>query len=428
MVVCLGCSAPNPPIRCSGCQVARFCCKACQRQAWVEHRQFCGGAHRPWDPLSIAREAALLLGSDAPEELLADAAVQAEVLEKLGFRRGGVVVGQRLLSDRCLWDFIIRGQTGLALQLFGRNCFRCSYLPALRSLTQDTKWPIVMSSRQQGHITELPTLELCAALVTRLLCCARRLRQEGHRRLVWLGIGSGDALVEASVALHLAAVLGVAIDLHSAAPLRFLWRSDFEICIVATDCPEKDSVRLQNRTSQAPQEMKVLELDRREAVRRFAAEAPVYVFSCWMPMRACWCSEAVEDAGSRLVEMCFLSAPPSLIKVPTEEIIRPSSAHLGGTQELFPKTLCRWDFLAQGLNGNDGGEVGLFHSHLFLLSVQPSVPAFLAEPLVHGGGCYAVRMADDQLLNAVDVCRGVGLYHIHGPADFDAEVPPLPCS
>ena len=31
-------------------------------------------------------------------------------------------------------------------------------------------------------------------------------------------------------------------------------------------------------------------------------EHPNQVFSSWMPMHACWCSDVVEDAGSRLVE------------------------------------------------------------------------------------------------------------------------------
>jgi len=422
MVACLGCARPGPACRCTGCGVARFCGRECQRDAWQGHRPFCVTSAPPPRALGaeeIARESAAFYGIPEREEAFReDAEVQAEVLQALGLRAGGRALGQRPASERWLWDAVTQARGGLALSLFGRNSFPGSYMPVLRTYTQDMRWPTLFSARDQGHLTELPTLELCCALVTRILCVARRLRAAGQRRLIFLGLGSGDALVEASVALHLGAALGAAVDLREGPPLR-LWYGDIEISVIATDSPDA-GVRQRNRTFEATGELPVVALDRREAVRQYAAEAPLYVFSCWMPMGASrWRADAEEDAGGRLAELCFLSAPPTLIKIPESEL----RSKLRPTIELFPKTLGRWDFLARGCEEAGGEEAGLFHSQLYIFPDARSPPPFLAAPARHQRGNYVARMLADKGLQGVNYCRGIGLYHIHSPDDFEAEVP-----
>jgi len=166
--------------------------------------------------------------------------------------------------------------------------------------------------------------------------------------------------------------------------------------------------------------MQVLPFDRREAVRHFAEEAPLYVFSSWMPMRASgWRVDAEEDGGGRLAELCFLSTPPVLIKVPDTELI----SKLRLSVQLFPKTLGRWDFLARGFGAEGGEEAGLFHSQLYVFPDPRAPPPYLVEPLRHRCGDYVARMAASKSLQGVNYCRGIGLYHIHGPEDFNEEVP-----
>ncbi|CAE7428686.1 unnamed protein product [Symbiodinium sp. CCMP2456] len=155
-----------------------------------------------------------------------------------------------------------------------------------------------------------------------------------------------------------------------------------------------------------------------------------------MPMHACWCSDVVEDAGSRLVEMCFLTSPPELIQVPRQEVLRAATPQLRATQEINPLTLCRWDFLAEGFDARgeemdgdfclmfaQGGNSGLFHSQLYVTSSRqvPLLP--LPRTLLHSFGCYHRRMAARPQLTAVNVCRGVGLYHIRGSKDLGVPLP-----
>jgi len=418
----LACAAPTPPSRCVGCGIARFCGKECQRAAWREHKPFCivkGASPPSFAAGDIARAAAAHHGVPEHADVFEpDAEVQASVLEALGFRSDGRVLGQRPLSEKELWDAVTQGKSGLARLLFGRNSFHASYMPILRALSQDTRWPTICSARDQAHLTEIPTLELCATLATRLLCVARRLREKGHRRLIFLGIGSGDALVEASVALHVGAALGAPVDLQAEPPLRLQY-GEIEVSILATDSSDFH-VRQRNRTAAVPAEMRVLPFDRREAVRHFAEEAPLYVFSSWMPMGASrWRSDAEEDGGSRLAELCFLSSPPTLIKIPEMELY--SKARL--TVQLFPKTLGRWDFLARGFDVDGGEEAGLFHSQLYVFPDPRAPPPFLVDALRHRHGDYVARMRVSEPLQGVNYCRGIGLYHIHGPHEFDAEVP-----
>mmetsp|Transcript_70761 Transcript_70761/g.229907 ORF Transcript_70761/g.229907 Transcript_70761/m.229907 type:complete len:496 (-) Transcript_70761:9-1496(-) len=441
MVVCLACAAPSPQTRCTGCYIARFCCKACQRSAWREHRPFCGGNGEVCylsadDILEDWREQcgqgrATAAGSSAPGtaherererehelESRRDAEIQAEVLHVLGLHAGaGPPLGQRPLGGDELWAHLASGRSGLAPLLFGRSAFESSLRPLLRALTVEHRWPSVMSVRPLGHVTELPSLELCAALVTRILCAARRLREAGHRRLIVLGLGSGDALVEACVVLHVAAALGSSVDLRAAPPLRIQFGA-LELQFVATDCPELEE-RHRNCVSEAPPEMRVLPLDRREAVRTFAAQGFLYVLSAWMPMRSAgWRAGVEEDAGARLAELCFLTVPPRLIEIHPAEL--QSAAR--ETFQLFPKTLCRWDFLAREPWGEEGG---FFHSQLFVLPSPGSPPPFLAAPLRHMLGNYASRLDEDAALKGVNLLRAFGLHHVHGPEDFGRAVPEM---
>ncbi|CAE7439660.1 unnamed protein product, partial [Symbiodinium pilosum] len=58
---------------------------------------------------------------------------------------------------------------------------------------------------------------------------------------------------------------------------------------------------------------------------------------------------------------------------------------------------------------------GLFHSQLYVTSNRSVPPLPLPTTLLHSRGCYHRRMSKDEHLTAVNVCRGVGLYHIHSP-------------
>eukprot|EP00439_Symbiodinium_sp_Y106_P078116 s31_g16.t3 len=426
MVVCLNCGK-RPEFRCAGCGVARFCCQACQRACWKGHRPHCGLVPDLTAKDLVENVPEAFASAWPEEEQQSDALLLAQLLKALGVCKDGRILGQQPLLETELWEHITKSRRGLAALLFGRNCFRTSLLPAVRALSALGQWPLLLSARPQGHVTELPTLELCATLAWRVLAAARRLRAKGHRRLIFLGIGSGDSLVEASVTLHLAAALGVTPDLEKGSPLSLPW-DDFEIEVVTTDSADDEDLRL-NRIAEAPSELRSLRLDRRAAVRRFAAEAPLFVFSSWMPMHACWCSDVVEDAGSRLVEMCFLTSPPELIQVPRQEVLRPATPQLRATQEINPLTLCRWDFLAEGFDeageetDRDFCNSGLFHSQLYITSSRQVPPLPLPRTLLHSFGCYHKRMAADPQLMAVNVCRGVGLYHIRGPKDLGASLP-----
>ncbi|CAE7622038.1 unnamed protein product [Symbiodinium microadriaticum] len=127
--------------------------------------------------------------------------------------------------------------------------------------------------------------------------------------------------------------------------------------------------------------------------------------------------------------MCFLTSPPELIQVPRQEVLRPATQQLRATQEIHPLTLCRWDFLAEGFDATgeemerDFCNSGLFHSQLYVTSSRqvPLLP--LPSTLLHSFGCYHRRMAADPRLMAVNVCRGVGLYHIRGSKDLGVPLP-----
>ena len=114
--------------------------------------------------------------------------------------------------------------------------------------------------------------------------------------------------------------------------------------------------RRRNRVAEAVQELPVEPLERRGAVRRCAAQAPLFVFIGWPPMHAMWCSDVVEDAGQRLEELVVLSAPPQLIQVPRQEVVRRATRQLRATEE--PGKSCRSAF-----NGFRGGVICVLVPH-----------------------------------------------------------------
>lgn len=66
---------------------------------------------------------------------------------------------------------------------------------------------------------------------------------------------------------------------------------DLEISVIATDTDLEEDLR-QNRVAEAPREMRVVPMERRRAVRHYAAEAPLYARvlvlgcggRCWEPV------------------------------------------------------------------------------------------------------------------------------------------------
>lgn len=401
--------------RCSACGVAWFCDRRCQELAWKGHRPFCKSSLRGVEAADIAEGAASHFGlpSGQSELFLTEAKVQEHVLSSLGVRDGGVV-GQRPLDADELAALIGQGKR-LARRLFGRNAFEQSCLPAMRVLSDQLRWPMLLVTRggAQANLTEIPTLEVVAAVVTRVLCAARRVGEAGHKKCLFLGIGSGDALFEASVALHLGAVLQQPVDLN-AERVSFEYEG-VELGVVASDTPDT-KIRYRNNCSRVKHEMHVFSLDRREAVQRFAEEAPLYIFSCWMPMRSRWRADIEEDAGARLVELCFLSAPLELISVSSEELHSRSLV----LSELFPKTCSRLDFEPRRLPSCPGA--GLFHSQLYVFTPPTALPPFLAPPLTHSHASYGVRMLDP-VVKGLDMCRSFGLYHMLGPEDLHRAIP-----
>lgn len=228
-------------------------------------------------------------------------------------------------------------------------------------------------------------------------------------------------MVEASIALHLAKVLGQEMDLN-ASRLYLQYSDDFEIEIVASDTPDS-KIREHCNVAQATKQMTVLPLNRNDVMRHFANEdVDMYAFVSWIPTGNCWREDMERDARDLLAEICYLSCPPSLIKVDSCELHSQNFA----TAELFPKTLCRFDFWPYtGPSSSDdyAKDAGLHHSQLFVFHHPRAVPPFLSSVICHNRGSYAAHMTSDPKLEAVNVWRGVGLGHAHGPDDLAAPIP-----
>lgn len=372
--------------------------------------------------LAVAAAAAFSAEGLQPEHFASDAEVQAQVLAALGISWYGED-GQRPLPQ----DELVHSMDSnyIAQSLLGRNSFDSCYLPMLQAMTSSGDWPLVLLGRPQAYVCELPTLELCAAICTRILCAARRLQAAGASRLLFLGVGSGDALVEACVALHLGRILGQEVELQgrqslsSLTPLTFRYRKGFQIVFVVSDTTNI-AKRRASQTLEAREQMEVFPYDFYDAVRDFAAnDVPLYVFSCWPPEGEVWRKGIEEAAGKWLAELCFVQPPAPLHQ--TSEADMQSSRFR--TTELFPKTLCCQDFLAQDFAG--GLVAGLHHSQLYVLTPRDVAPPFLAQQLTHQLGPYHLRMQADRRLRGVNVFRRVGFSFACSPADLANPLPDM---
>mmetsp|Transcript_130542 Transcript_130542/g.279025 ORF Transcript_130542/g.279025 Transcript_130542/m.279025 type:complete len:634 (-) Transcript_130542:79-1980(-) len=346
-----------------------------------------------------------------------DAREQAQALSDFGLSKNGVDGHQSLVSEKVA-DIICVQSKSVAESLFGRNSYSISFMPMLKSLSASGTWPGVLSRNAQGHVNELPTLELCVAIVTRILCVAKRLSTDGKQRMLFLGLGSGDALVEATVLLHLAATLGQDINLTDASPLVLKYGRSFEILAKATDTPDMQT-RYANHTAEAFAQMTVEQQSMEDALRQASKQnMPMYVFCSWPPKGEVkdWRKKIENIGGDQLEELCFLQPPPSMVGG-HEDDMRSDSFR---TTQLFPKTLCRDDFLASGF---DSDELGLQHSQLFVLTPRNASPPFLVEELVHRKGSYSNRLVENGTLAAVNQFRHHGLTHACGEEDLSRAIP-----
>mmetsp|Transcript_48135 Transcript_48135/g.153605 ORF Transcript_48135/g.153605 Transcript_48135/m.153605 type:complete len:529 (+) Transcript_48135:23-1609(+) len=433
MAACLVCAAPQPTLRCEDCGVAAFCSQACRSSSKAEHTK-CRGDWRPISVDAITAEGAAqaaAAGERAGFAVFKDAEVQALVLQRLGFREEGALVGQRPLEPQDIIDMVCAHGETLALGLFGRNSFSSSYLPMLRGMTSSGGQGVlktILSRRVQGFIYELPTLELCAALCTRILCVARRLQKAKKKGLLVLGVGSGDALVEASVALHLGAVLQQPVDL-SETPISIMY-DQFRIELMATDTADV-GLRTASGTAEALTQMPVEEGEVPFVVSTFAElGAPLYVLCSWQPADD-WLRAIERAGGEALEEICFLQPPPSLRQDSAPWRAPPSLSEdgVGGMEwstfrrtELFPKTLSRLDFLGHGFK-EQGHEVGFYHSQLYIYSRPQAALPYLHPILCHSRGPYDDRVKADRALQGVHAFHDVGLVHACCPDDLREALP-----
>jgi len=370
------------------------------------------------EDIAVAAVAAAAAAGESlsKEHFRDDANVQAKVLAALGIYRD-TTAGQRPLKPEELEGFILNKPETLVRQLHKRNSFDLSYMPVLKAMSGSGMWPLVMSRRQQGYLSELPTLELCAALCTRILCVARRLRSNGKTQLVVLGVGSGDALVEASIALCLGQVLGQQVSLHSKPPLVFRYGTIFRILLFASDTPDQKT-RIVNHTSEVFGQMAIVPYGFEDATREFANEhISLFVFCSWAPETENWLKRIEECAGKHLVELCFLQPPCALRETSESDMLSPERR----TTELFPKTLCRLDFLARGFD--IGLAAGLHHSQLYVITKKWVPPPFLAQQLIHTMGSFRHRMNTDRRIEGVFLFHRVGLCYACCPEDLAKPLP-----
>merc|ERR1712007_335783 len=120
--------------------------------------------------------------------------------------------------------------------------------------------------------------------------------------------------------------------------------------------------RLASHTADAHEQMTVDQQSMEDALDEARTQKlPLYVFVSWPPSGEAWRSRIELIAADQIEELSFLQPHPVMYGGAESEMV--SSRFR--TTELFPKTLCRDDFLAKGLGGAD---LGLYHSQLFVLT------------------------------------------------------------
>lgn len=240
-----------------------------------------------------------------------------------------------------------------------------------------------------------------------------------------VGIGSGTALIEAMITLHLSAILNQPVDLN-AKEIQFILpgihrASPFKIEIRATETPDLEMQALAHVNGQGCSQMHVEYVDRRDAVRNAARTgAAVFVYWSWMPTAQHWTDDIIADAGDRLVEILMSSMPPSCVQIDPREV-SPREGLCGA--ELYPRSLCRYDYVDE-LHKE---QHGLYHSKLYSLYKQGMEAPTISEGLVHEMGCYLSRLDRDEngQLQLVMRLREAGLCHVHNIQDLSHNVPDL---
>jgi len=238
------------------------------------------------------------------------------------------------------------------------------------------------------------------------------------------------------VALHLGAALGQAVDLRVEPPVAIDAGRGFRILVYATDTTDP-RMRRTFHSAEACEQMPIVPGDVEATVRRFAnAGAPLFVFSSWPPEAPdAWRARVEGAAGGRLAELCLLQLPPAEWRLspgprdrggghtgsagPQADLVSPDSRFQ--LTALFPRTLCRQDFLAHGFAGGPGA--GLHHSQLYIFTPKGTPPPVLAEELGHKLGAYTARMREDRRLAGVRLFRDVGLAYACCPDDLVAPLP-----
>lgn len=358
----------------------------------------------------------------SPMSFFSDSRVQSRVLAALGIGQKSIL-DQQPLPPEMLIETLNTGSTDLARVLMHRNAFKTSFLPLLSRLTASGMWPLTCCKSLEGchdQIGELPTLELCAAVCIRILSVAQRLREAGGSQLLFLSVGAGCALVEASIALHLGRVLHQHVDLHQKPPLMFKYGKNFQILFVVSDAHGGVSKDKPNELSSVKTQMGVLPYEPLAAVRDFAEHRlPLFIFSCWPAEDPKWTANMEATAGRSLTEL-FVVRPPPLNAPDNVTRIRPISLKLR-TTELYPKTFSCLDFVGHGFQHRP--EVGLHHSHVYSYTPWDAPPPHLAEQITHTLDSFMARSKANRVLEGVDVFRRMGLTHTLTPQDLRAALP-----
>lgn len=334
--------------------------------------------------------------------------VQALVLRRLGFRSGGKILGQRPMTPEDFSDTIHQQPETLAQRLHGHSSFDSCCLPLLKALSPQHSWPSVLWECQNRtcDITCVPTLELCAAICTRILCCASRLQKAKTASwLVVIGVGDDTALLQACVALHLGTVLRQAVDLTSKRVVLRLDDDDFRIEFLAVGEPARP---------EAPVSAMPLK-DVGLAHLSFCSPGKkVYILADGLKISLDDAWIAKEDGTPRenLEEACTVNMPASMLEstrsYSTDAEDHPKTPTPFRLTELFPKTLSEQDFLGRGFKEPDP-EAGLFHTHLFVKTRRKATLPFLAPQLCHGKGPYDLRMKADRALLGVHKLKDASL-------------------
>jgi len=346
--------------------------------------------------------------------------IQAMVLERLGVR-DGAVVGQLPLDEIGAISMLrnpgSNPERTLAHRLYGHNAFEASLLPVMRAMSAKRIWPFILVRDTSAHIRHIPTLELVAALCIRILCLARRMGKAKYRQVCVVCLNSGEALLEASVILHLAVLLGQEVDLTQWPVI--LKYQGMSIIFMATDSA-RGVEHTSDGNSEANMFVKAMEADVVLQEVRFSG-TPMLVLSDFPDevVNGSWLASVYEFGGGCLEEICIVQSSTNPYMVRQETL----KASFGARPTLlFPKTLSKADYVGRGYTGNMSDEAGLFHAHLLVCSSTRAPLPYLAQQLCHKRGAYAPRM-EDSPLQGIHLFRCAGLLHACSASDLEDALP-----